>query len=330
MKILIIRFSSLGDIVLTQPIVKRLSEVYPEAELHYLTKEQYQEIPEHFGVPLAVIVHQKTLKFHINMLHARYDYVFDLQSKLNSLLVKSFCWSAKVITYNKQHSLRKRIIQNKTKQEISSTLDLYRTALDKAANAFKIPGINGDLTSPRLVIKTQDNDKIDEIYPNPQGKKIIALFPGATHFTKMYPKERLIKLINMTPQDYHYWLLGSSSEKELCKYIKTLTGDNTTDYCGKFGFNELIKIVDIADVVITNDSGPMHIAAALEKKQIAIFGATHPKLGFKPNNNQARVICKNVICQPCSLHGGKVCPQQHFACMLEIEPEEILSIILTF
>jgi heptosyltransferase II len=77
------------------------------------------------------------------------------------------------------------------------------------------------------------------------------------------------------------------------------------------------------DLVISNDSGPMHIAAALQKNQIALFGATHPILGFSPMNNNATVICKNISCQPCSLHGSERCPKGHFDCMNKIKPIEI-------
>jgi heptosyltransferase-2 len=84
-----------------------------------------------------------------------------------------------------------------------------------------------------------------------------------------------------------------------------------------------------ASVVVTNDSGPMHIAAALAKPQIALFGATTPQLGFAPLNEKAIVLCQNLPCQPCSLHGQETCPKRHFACMLSIKPEAIIAALNT-
>jgi lipopolysaccharide heptosyltransferase II len=330
LKILIIRLSSLGDIILTQPIVKSLHEAYPEAEIHFLTKEQYQDIPKHFGIPLKVITYQKTLEFHLELYKAKYDYVFDLQDKLNSCLVKMACLNAKTFTYDKQHLLRKAIILHQTKQEIKSTLDLYQTALNKASHHLDRLSLSKTQSFPKLFTDKSEVERITKLYPKPEGKKVIALFPGATHFTKMYPAERFIKLIKDAPVDYHFWLLGSSQESNLCGTINTMTKEKSANLSGKLSLSELISIVETADAVISNDSGPMHIAAALGKHQIALFGATHPKLGFKPNNENAIVICKDIECQPCSLHGGETCPQKHFACMLSIETEEVLEQLLTF
>jgi len=329
MKILIIRLSSIGDIVLTQPIVQKLHEVFPEAELHYLTKQQYAVIPEYFGVSIKVIPYAKTFGFHYFLSQQKYDYVFDLQAKFSSFLLKLACGTAYNFTYDKQHWLRLAIVRHKTDKTINSTLDSYQTALIKAGKALQNDSLSGELSNPKLFIKTTDIEQMSARIQIPEGKKVVALFPGATYLTKMYPAESFINVIQKAGVNFHFWLLGGKAETGLTYNLNFATADRSTDFGGKFSLSELIAVIALADIVITNDSGPMHIAAALEKPQIAIFGATHPKLGFKPLNPNASVIVKNTSCQPCSLHGGELCPRQHFACMLSIKPDEIVSLLKT-
>jgi heptosyltransferase II len=327
MKILVIRLSSLGDIVLTQPIVQKIHEVFPDADLYFLTKEQYTILPKMFGIPLKVLTPAQLRQNYSGLRKKQFDYVFDLQNKLNSFMIKTFTVRARSFTYNKQRSLRTAIIRHKTEQSINSTLDLYRSALIKAAKKLLLPELARGLNNPRLYIEQLDLDNMQSRLSRASEKKVIALFPGATHKTKMYPAEFFIKAINESIDKYHFWLLGNKDEKDLTYKINFEAAENTTNLGAMFNLQELISAISLADAVITNDSGPMHLAAALGKPQIAIFGATHPKLGFSPLNDKAVVICKDIICQPCSLHGGKECPRKHYACLLSIKPAEILALL---
>jgi lipopolysaccharide heptosyltransferase II len=325
MKILIIRLSSLGDIVLTQPIVKRLHEVFGEAELHYLVKEQFSDIVQQFGVPLQVLKYNKSLRFHLSLLKTKYDLVFDLHSKFSTFLLKLFCGGASKFTYDKQHVLRKKIVRHKTDKLIDSTLDLYSTALSKAAKMLNFPELEKELEKPVLHLNPVGFEIMRKRIQTQDDRKAIALFPGATHFTKRYPREYFVRMIQMAGEGYRFRLLGSYAEKPLTYRMHADTANRSSDYGGLFSLKELMEVIAISDAVITNDSGPMHIAAALGKPQIAIFGATHPSLGFRPLNDRAVILCKGTRCQPCSLHGGKKCPRKHFACMLSIEPQQVLS-----
>jgi len=327
MKILIIRFSHLGDIVLTQPIVQRLYKVFPEAELYYLTKEQYQEIPKFFGIPLQVLTYSKLLESFSGLRKKQFDLVFDLQNKLNSFLIKSVCVRAKTFTYNKQRSLRTAIVKHKTEQDINSTMDLYHSALTEAADNLHQTSLAEKPENPILYPDQAKLKNMQNRLKRPDGKKIIALFPGATHNTKMYPAVSFIELIKKSGDTYHFWLLGNAAEKDLTYQIYFETADKSTNLGGAFDLEEMIHVIAISDAVVTNDSGPMHIAAALGKPQIAIFGSTHPRLGFRPLNEKAIIISQDLSCQPCSLHGQKACPLKHFNCMKLIEPEIIVSIL---
>lgn len=325
MKILIIRFSSIGDIVLTQPIVKRLHEVFPQAELCFLTKPQYRGIPLQFGVPLVVSDNQEHNLKRYHLRWSDFDLVFDLQNKLNSFLVKLKTRSAKHFTYNKQRRLRQRIVTHKTEESIASTLDLYKSALNKAALVLNKSELSARLDLPALQAAAESNmQKYKELFPQVD-KTYVALFPGANHTTKQYPPELLVEFINQAGNQYHFLMLGSSKELPITNLIKSHTIGRTTDLCGQFSISEIIEVISKVRIVISNDSGPMHIAAALSKSQIAIFGATHPRLGFKPLNDKALILSTELPCQPCSLHGGKKCPLKHFNCMRSIQPETVVK-----
>ncbi len=157
------------------------------------------------------------------------------------------------------------------------------------------------------------------------GKQLIGIFPGALHKTKQYPIEQTADVINNLSDKFHLILLGSTNELSLSEKLVSLSNKEVTNLCGKLTIFEMISAINDLDIIITNDSGPMHIAAALNKSQIAIFGATHPKLGFAPMNKNAIVLTADVDCQPCSLHGSTSCPLDHFNCMKSIMFTEIIT-----
>ena len=311
MKILIIRFSSIGDIVLTEPISYILHKKFPTAEINYVTKPLFIPIVKSFRYINKVYTRNEK-----SLYKQKYDIVIDLHSKLNSFVVKHRIKSKKIVTYSKKHLLRLLIVKKLTSKQISSTLDLYLQVLKKL-------DINYNFEKPRLNPKfVESAHKIYETLP--KDKKIVAIFSGARHKTKMYPYvKEVIKLAYQTT-NYHFVLLGGKDDIDVASKIKAEL-PYITDLTGKIDLNELIYFVFKANAVISNDSGPMHIAAALEKYQIAIFGSTSTKLGFKPLNDNAIILERNLPCQPCTLHGKEKCPLTHFRCMKEITAEEVVK-----
>lgn len=324
MKILILRLSSIGDIVLTQPIVAALVKQYPQAEIHYLTKKPFRAIVESFGFPITIHSWEELKNFaslfKFGRLH-KFDLVVDLHKKFNTFLIKTAVAGKKTVTYEKHHILRRKIVKHKTTETISSTVDLYFSALNKL-------GFSTKQSYPKLIPNELINLELNKhfIKTNPD-LKFIGVFPGAQHKTKQYPIEQLKDVLELISKDKKllFFSLGSASEQHLADYLITNTNLEIIDLCGKLSIEELIDVTAKLDFVISNDSGPMHIAAALGKSQIASFGATHPKLGFAPLNKNALIISADLPCQPCSLHGGEYCPLGHFNCMRSITPEIIAT-----
>ncbi len=333
-KILIIRFSSLGDIILTEPIPRLLKEKYPDAEIHYLTKPGFAPLLKHFESVGHVHLWQNKWELIQKLRSLSFDLIIDLHDKFNSWIVKRLLFKRNTITYQKKHLLRSLIVRKLSRDTINSTLNLYFSVFKKidpqlyeyADYTRKIP----ELFFPHIDIKNPKLEEIYDVFNNYQinpGKTLIGIFPGASYNTKQYSVNSLASFINRIPASWNcqFIILGSYEEKSLALALRNACEIKPVDLCGKFNLDDLIVFCSHLKGVISNDSGPMHIAAALKKPQMAIFGATHTRLGFKPLNRKARILESNVKCQPCSLHGSASCPKSHFKCMKLISPSELYT-----
>jgi heptosyltransferase-2 len=321
-KILIIRLSSLGDIVLTEPICQKLKDNFPEAEITFITKPMFKKLAAGFRSVDKVILWKDKPNLLLSLKKEKYDLVIDLHDKLSSWLIRWFSGS-KTVVYRKQHFLRKRMIKHLTKVRIYSTVDLYASVFEKLS-------IDQEWHFPKLIPNPKLDKKINEVFLNfsvNRKETLIGIYPGASFETKRYPLAYLIKFINMVPDSWNcrFVLLGSNADKPDAVKIYKSVNKKVIDLTGVFKIHELPNAMNEIDGFITNDSGPMHIAAALEKPQIAIFGATHTKLGFRPLNNNAVIIQNELHCRPCHLHGSDTCPKGHFHCMLQITPETLFK-----
>ncbi|HQQ67454.1 MAG TPA: glycosyltransferase family 9 protein [Candidatus Cloacimonadota bacterium] len=310
-----IRLSSLGDIVLAQSLCTRLRALYPAAEIDFITKPQYLELVSLMGCGLNAIAYDKSLGLHWVLRRKRYDLVIDLHAKLSSFLIRLAAAGKLSTVYRKQRSVRRRIVAGDKSLAIGSTVELYQSALSGL-------GISEPLAAPFLIVPD-----LQLPFDLPPAAKVIMLFPGAAHYTKRYPIAGYKDLLLHSPDDYYYLLAGSRAEYSLCEEICSESRGKSLNLAGLLSFGQILKAMQLSTWVITSDSGPMHLAAAISRPQIAIFGATHPRLGFAPMNPNARLLCLNLDCQPCSLHGTEKCPQGHFKCMLDVTPDSILAIL---
>ncbi len=317
-KILVIRLSSLGDIVLTQSAVQALRNEFPNSQINYLTKREYSPIVEMFNCVDEIHYWENKYSLLKKLKKLKFDLAVDLHSKLNTFIIKNSIKAKRTVSYNKKHLLRRQIVKKRTNKTILSTVALYFTALKKI-------GLESKVSAPNLF--PSNNVVIPDLFPVSDKIQYIGLFPGALHKTKQYPIDQLAEFIDSVPTEWNCQFLtfGSKVERYLASELNSLTKTNIIDLCGKLDLQQLVFAINMMDVVITNDSGPMHIAAAMQKPQIAIFGSTHPKLGFAPMNKKAILLFADLPCQPCSLHGGKECPIKHFNCMKSITAEQILN-----
>ena len=322
MKILIVRLSSLGDIVLTQPVTAVLRSQYPDAVIDYLTKPQFKQIVESFQTIDTIHFWKDKKEVLKTIRNRKYDLIIDLHRKFNTFFIKLAAGGKKTITYRKYHLHRKLLTWHLTRKNNETTVNLYLRVLKKIGLEIK------DVL-PEIVPDSSCFDAVETVFTEksiPRDKRLVAIFPGALHETKRYPTENIDAFLKLVPQEWncHFLLLGSAGEGDLTGKLHKQNSSISTDLAGAFNLKQLIAVMAKADVIISNDSGPMHLAATLRKKQIALFGATHTSLGFAPQNPDASIMQLNLPCQPCSLHGDQRCPKGHFNCMKMIEAGELL------
>jgi len=322
MKVLFIRFSSLGDVLLTTPIIRTFRTHFPNAEIHFLTKKQFAPLMEnnpHIDTLICFDAENESmLQLIIRLQKEHYTHIIDLHDKLRSALIKRFV-PGKVFTYKKKHNYRKKLLKDHDLKPISSTVDLYASVLEN----FDL-----SLDEKKLDFFLPENEKaIAASFLSSNKKRIVTISPGTSWHTKQYPAEYYKKLIRnlLDNYDVKVVLIGTEQEKNLTTELAALSENKILNLGGRTTLIESAVIIKHSYLFISGDCGPMHIAAAFEIPQIAIFGPTHPKLGFAPLNPNAEVLTLDLDCSPCTLHGNNRCPESHFKCMMDLSPDMVLD-----
>ena len=312
LKILVVRFSSIGDIVLTTPVVRALKKQL-NAEVHFLTKSSFTSLL--INNPYVDVVYQidkSVNEVSSDLKNEKYDLVVDLHSNLRSAKLRNI--GKKYVKYNKDTFKKFLFVQfSVDRLKSKHTVERYFDTVEKI-------GVKND--NEGLDFFLSKKDEIDfTVFPKPY----ITFAIGGTHFTKKLPTEKIISICKKRNETVV--LIGGPEDFATGKIIES-NCENVINTCGKYNLNESAFIVNNSDLLITHDTGMMHIAAALGKKIFSIFGGTHPNLGFTPYipNSENRIIqVENLDCRPCHRYGKSKCPKGHFKCMQEIDENQFLS-----
>ncbi|MGB4845463.1 MAG: glycosyltransferase family 9 protein [Ferruginibacter sp.] len=324
-KFLIIRFSSIGDIVLTTPVVRCLRKQYPDAEIHFLTKHSFRNILDHN--PFINKIHTLGDSFEL-MLHElqteEYDYIIDLHHNLRTLRIKRFLKNVKSFSFNKLN-VEKFIFTNFKINTLPK-----KHIVDRYIETVTSLGVVNDGMGLDYFIPKMDEIKKDDI-PTSHMHGYIAIVIGAALATKKLPLHKLKALCAAI--DHPIILLGGKEDYEEGKEIAKVDEIKIYNACGKFNLNESADLVKGAKLVISHDTGLMHIAAALQKPVISVWGNTVPAFGMYPyygsrSNKEYDVVEINKLwCRPCSKIGYKKCPKGHFKCMEKIDVNDIVNLV---
>ena len=321
-KILIIRFSSIGDIVLTTPVIRCLKKQLPNAEIHFLTKPQYKEILSHNSYIDCLHLLDKPILQKANELKKmHFDCIIDLHNNLRSLIFKSII-NTESYSFNKLNFEKWLMVNFKI-----NTLP-KKHIVERYLETTKTLGVTND--GEGLDYFIPKNISIETYnYTSLQNGKYIAFAIGANHFTKKLPNEKIIEICNQI--NHKIILLGGKEDEENGEIISTNCNKNVINLCGKLSINESALIIKNSLKVITHDTGMMHVAAAFKKEIISIWGNTIPEFGMTPYYGKLDVGClklevQNLSCRPCSKIGFSKCPKGHFNCMKLQNIENIISI----
>lgn len=322
MKFLIIRFSSIGDIVLTTPVVRCLKKQIPTAEVHYLTKAAYNSIVS--SNPYIDKCHylENDLAQTIDELKKEdFDYIIDLHHNLRTLKVKralgkpSFSFNKLNIPKWLLVNFRWNILPDK------HIVDRYM----ETVSSF---GVKNDGAGLDYFIPKGEELKMEDL-PASHHAGYIGIVIGAALNTKKYPVHKWKEYLAML--NHPVVLLGGKEDAADGAAIASIDLVKIYNACGKFSLHESADIVKHAKFIITNDTGLMHIAAAFNKPIISLWGNTVPEFGMYPYYGKSNIPfdileVKGLRCRPCSKIGYKKCPLGHFKCMEDIMTENLSAV----
>lgn len=318
-KILIIRFSSIGDIVLTTPVVRCVKNKYPDSEIHFLTKAAFESV-------VASNPHIRkvwTIKEQVNEVIADlqkigFDHIIDLHKNIRSKQVR-LKLKTNYSTFEKLN-FQKWLLTNFKINKMPNT-----HIVDRYIEAGKELGIVNDGKGLDFFI-----DPKNEVLPPVKGK-YIALVIGTAHATKALTVEKSASIIQAL--SLPVVLIGGPGDLQKAKGIVALSsGNNVINTCGKFNIEQSASVLKQSTAVICPDTGMMHIASAFQKPIISIWGNTVPAFGMYPYIPQDKskvniVEVTNLNCRPCSKIGYENCPKEHFNCINNINVDYVKKIV---
>ncbi|MGN6616967.1 MAG: glycosyltransferase family 9 protein [Ilyomonas sp.] len=312
MKFLIIRFSSIGDIVLTTPIVRCLKTQVDNAEIHYLIKPAFKSIAENNPYIDKVHLLQDDWKQMMDELkNEHFNYIIDLHKNVRTLRVKKGLKKVKSMSFEKLN-FQKWLL---TALKINVLPKVH--VVDRYMETVKRFGVVNDGKGLDYFIPEKDVVPMEDL-PMSHHAGFIGLAIGAAHNTKKLPLHKLIELCKKI--NHPIVLLGGPEDKYNGDLIAETDKVKVYNACGKFSLNESADLVRKAKLVITHDTGLMHIAAAFKKPVISVWGNTVPAFGMTAYYGNAAIPnnifeIKHLYCRPCSKIGYSKCPLGHFKCM---------------
>jgi ADP-heptose:LPS heptosyltransferase len=315
MKILIIRFSSIGDVVLTTPVIRCLKQQL-NAEIHYLTKPNFESILNTNPYIDQLHILDKSLIAKAKELQTEnFDFVIDLHNNIRTFIFKK---TLGVTDYSfPKLNVEKWLLVN---FKINKMPNIH--IVDRYFEPTKKLGIINDNKGLDyfLPIDFSFNYSLDV------NKPFIAWAIGAQHFTKRFPILKIIEICNKI--NLPIYLLGGKEDATNGDEIAKQSNANVVNLCGKLSLHQSAYVVKNSSLLITNDTGLMHIGAAFQKRIISLWGNTTPLLGMNPyygnkEVKQALFENKNISCRPCSKIGFHSCPKKHFKCMEDLDVQSI-------
>jgi ADP-heptose:LPS heptosyltransferase len=312
MKVLVIRFSSIGDIVLTTPVIRLLKTQLDDAEVHYATKIQFKSIVEHNPYIDKIHYLEGNLSEFIKQLKLeKFDYVVDLHHNLRTLLIK-LALRTRTRSFNKLNFKKWLLVNVKLNFMPSKHL------VDRYIEACAELQIRNDALGLDFFIADEDDVPLDWL-PLSHRFGFVAYAMGAQHATKKLPLDKMIALCAKIARPIV--LLGGQKEHQEGEQIKAHFEKAPSrtiilNGCGKYNLGQSASLLKKSQLVFTHDTGLMHIAAAFKKEVISIWGNTVPDFGMTPYRTRFTVLENtNLSCRPCSKIGFEKCPKGHFKCM---------------
>jgi len=331
MKVLILRFSSLGDVVLATSAVENILSSHSSPEIFLLTKEAYVSLFQ--NDPRLKILSFQSNVGNIKQIaqlwrtakvlrQLKFDLLLDLQRNPRSLLLRSISGSKKVIAYPKGHLQRRSFVKKKYFEKP------YTHAVDRYNMALKEAGIAASNRLPKLSLSQQEEQLARDLLERrcvSRDRPLVGIHFGAKHPAKRWGDEKFAELSKVLAKEVDLNIVVIPSEEDLSQEKLFREGGGNIFWTGALSLRELKAVISRCEVLICNDSGVMHVAVGLGVPVVAVFGPTHPCLGFYPLGEDDILLSSYEYCSPCSLHGEGKCFRDKKYCMENIPVHKVFD-----
>ena len=334
MRILLIRFSAFGDIILTLPVIQKLKAQYPKAEITLVSRPYISSLAEaleidFFGADIDVKYNGFAGLVKLSKhLHKQYNptHVIDLHNVLRTKIIRNYFSlnGVKGSYLIKDRKAQKHLTQypDKELKKLPHITKRYQNTINAAGIILDFNPLEDHLLKPKAELPIKITSALNT------RKKNIGLAPFSQHKSKQWPVTKIVTLINsLTADDYTIWLFGGKGDIPELNSLKEQLHADTEIIAGILCLPQEILLMSKLDSVIAMDSSNMHMAAVSGTKVISIWGATHPFAGYAPlgHNDQGiiQIPDSQIDCRPCSVYGQKPCFRADHACMEYISPEKV-------
>jgi heptosyltransferase II len=334
-KILVIQTAFLGDIVLTIPLLLNIKKKFTKTtKLYVLTAVVGNEVLKFHDFIDKIIIYDKK-GIHKGLKNFLRFIKFIKQEKFDLAIIPHKSFRSTLLAFLSKipnrwgftnsegfFFLTKKILYNKKKHDLERNLDLLRAANLKES-------LDTSIDFPEV----SEIEKKTEAVLKEKGflcKVIVGINPSSNWATKKWPAEKYVNITKeLLKRDCKIIIFGDNKDKNLYKIFEKefVNNEDVLNLLGKTNIQELISFIRYLSIYVTNDSGPMHIAAALSIPIVAIFGPTTTSLGFYPYTKKAIIVQKDLACRPCGKHGPNKCPILSHACMKKITESEVLNAV---
>lgn len=330
MKILILRLSSIGDILLATPFIRQTRIAFPGAHIDVMTKADYAELLRFNKHPDAILsLNTKDGKPGLRRMRDRirqsdYDYIFDLHNNFRTNYLLYGLKKTPVFKISKNKLIRALLVYTK--------INLYKNIQPIPLRYLQVGqavGVEDDGKSLELDWDGETEKQVNRIKKrNGIEAPYLVVAPGAGFYTKQWPLEYVIELFGQLLSTFPGKIVIVGSGNEVMAFKKLEISDKIVNLTGRLRLLETACMISGSELVLANDSGVMHMATAVQSKVLVVFGSTVKELGFFPFRGNSRVMENEELwCRPCSHVGRKRCPFGHFKCMKEITPEQVFKAI---
>ena len=328
-RILLIRLSSLGDILLMTPLLSLLRAACPQAQIDVLVKAEYRDLLRaHPGVArlLTFDSRQSFLRTLRGLRADCYDLALDLHCTPRSQLLLRGLRAHRKLTYNKR-VLRRALLARlgwNTLRRMTPVPELYAAPLRRL-------GLTGRLGAPSMHVDPESIEAVQahvaRSLPDALDQPLLAVAPGARWATKRWPVERFAAVAQELAREKQaaVVILGGPDEAQLARTLCDKLDVPVVNGAGTLSLMNSAALLSRCRLLISNDSGLMHMATALRVPVVAIFGPTVQEFGFYPFQARAEVVSELLSCRPCSTKGSRRCPRGHHACMQDISNARVLA-----